>query len=151
MWSREGHEDNASPASAVLKASIPESTYTGNLSPRNADSVHPFFCKPLRALSCPEGSRKVWVTQSVVRCRKRIPRPHHFRRRFCAFSTVPILVFILAWPFTQSTIVLLSPLISNVGLSLWVPVFQGQGRSLGFFVGTRPLDSFFLSTGCFID
>ena len=97
-------------------------------------------------------SRKVWVTQSVVRCRERIPRLHHSRRRFCAFSKLPILVFILAWPFIQPAIVLLSPLISSVSDSpgTGVPRSRG-GRSLGFFVGTDPLDSFLLSTGCFID
>ena len=41
-------------------------------------------------------SRKVCVTHSAVRFRKRIPRPHHSRRMFWVFSTVLTLVFILA-------------------------------------------------------
>ena len=65
---------------------------------------------------------------------------------------MPILVFILAWPFIQSTIVLLSPFISSVGFSPGTSVPKSRrGRSLGFFVGTDPLDSISLSTGCFID
>ena len=51
-------------------------------------------------------------------------------------ATVRTLVFILAWPFTQSTIVLQSPLISKVGHfpASGIPSSK-RGRSLGFFVG----------------
>ena len=92
------------------------------------------------------------VTQSVVRCLKRNLRPHHFRRRFWAAVTMLALVFILAWPFTQSTIVLQSPLISRVGHfpASRIPSSSG-GRSLGFFVGLAPLGSGFFPTACFID
>ena len=81
-----------------------------------------FFHASLRTLVCPQ------VTHSVVRCRKRIPRPHHCRGRFWVFFTVPTLVFILAWPFTQSTIVLQSPLISRVG-HYQPPENQAQGEA----------------------
>ena len=113
-------------------------------------SARPFVPLPAHRSASLLCSRKVWVTQSVVRCRERIPRQHHSSRSLGAFSTVPILVFILEWPFIQSTIVLLSPLISSVGSfqATGIPRSSG-GRSLGFFVGTGPLDSVFLSTGCF--
>ena len=91
-------------------------------------SARPFAPLPAHRSASLVCSRKVWVTQSAVRCHKRIPQLHHSRRRFCAFSTVPIFVFILVWPFIQSTIVLLSPLISSVGFSPLV--FQGH-RSFG--------------------
>ena len=92
------------------------------------------------------------VTQSVVRCRERIPRPRQSRRRFCALSVMPILVFVLVSPVIQSTIVLLSPLISSVSSSPGTNVPRSKGgRSQGFIVVAGPMDSFFLSTGCFID
>ena len=68
--------------------------------------------------------------------------------------------FILAWPFIQSTIVLLSSLISSVDFSPGTGAPKSRergrregegGRSLGIFVGRVALDSFFLPTGCFID
>ena len=71
------------------------------------------------------------VTHSAVRCRKRIPRPHHSRRSFCVASTVLTLVFILAWPFTQSTIVLQSPLISRVGHCPASEIPSSKGRRGG--------------------
>ena len=68
------------PTIAVVKASIPEDTDTENLLPRDASDVHPFLYTPRApfpahrsaSLLC---SREVWVTQSVVCCRQRIPRP----------------------------------------------------------------------------
>ena len=97
-------------------------------------------------------SRKVWVTHSAVRCRRRIPRPHHSRRRFWIASTVLTLAFILAWPFTQSTIVLQSPLISSVGSFPATGILSSRGgRSLGCSVGKVPLGSFFFATACFMD
>ena len=67
------------------------------------------------ALVCPQSRLLCCVHDSAVRCRIRIPRPHHSRRRFFFFvSTVLTLAFILALPFTESTIVSQSPLISRV-------------------------------------
>ena len=86
-------------------------------------------------------SRKVWVIHSAVR-----PRPRHSRRMFWAFfSTVGTLVFILACPFTQSSIVLLSPLISSVRPTpgTGMPRTRG-GRSLGFLSGTWSFGLLFL-------
>ena len=62
-------------------------------------------------------------------------------------------VFSLAWLLTQSTIVLLSPLISNVSFSSSVGTSSTRGaRSLSFFVGTLSLFSlFFFSVACLID
>ena len=48
MQDREGHEDNATPAFAVVKASTSEATDTENLLPRNAGGVHPFSGTPVR-------------------------------------------------------------------------------------------------------
>ena len=80
-------------------------------------------------------SRKVWVPHSAVRCRRRIPRRHHSRRRFWIASTVLTLAFILAWPFTHPTIVLQSPLISSVGSFPATGILSSRGgRSLGCFV-----------------
>ena len=98
VWFRKGHEDNAAPAFAVVTAHVPKSTHS---------STRPFA--PLSAhrsasLLC---SRKVCVIRSAVRRLKRTPRPHHSRRRIWAFSTAGTFVFILACPFTQSTIVFL--------------------------------------------
>ena len=73
-------------------------------------------------------SRNVCVMHSAVRYLKRILRPRHSRRKFWIASGVRTLAFILAWPFTQSTIVLLHPLISSVNFSR-VPTFQGQGEA----------------------
>ena len=53
VWDREGHEDNDSPAFAVVKATIPEATDTENLLPRNVSDVHPSRpCEPTGQLLC---------------------------------------------------------------------------------------------------
>ena len=61
------------------------------------------------------------VTHSAVRCRKRIPRPHHSRWRFC---------FHAAYPCFR------------------IPSPRG-GMSLGFLVGLVPFGSILFPTVCF--
>ena len=87
MQDRDGHEDNATPAFAVVKASIPEATDTENLLPRNAGGVHPFSGTPPCALSCPEVSFFVVFAKgvgdpTVVPLSEAQPVTHHSRRRF---------------------------------------------------------------------
>ena len=102
MQDREGHEDNATPAFAVVKPSTPEATDTENLLPRNAGGVHPFSGTPPCALSCPEVSFFVVFAKgvgdpiggSLVGSATRDPTTPG--GGFCALSIAPILGFILA-------------------------------------------------------
>ena len=96
------HNQYASPAVAVVATAIPEPTRTNDLGPHNSGNVHPFFHPSFRALVDPHisffsCSRKTCVTRSAVRCRERIPRPHHS----WVAATVLTLVFILTRAFTQ--------------------------------------------------
>ena len=85
----------------------------------------PFAADRAASLLC---SRKTCDAQSAVRCRRSTPRPCHCRGRFWVVATVLSLVFNLAGPLTQSTLVLQSPWISRISFSL-PPEFQVRGEA----------------------
>ena len=95
------------------------------------------------ALLC---SRKVWV----------IPPTHHSRGRFCAPHRADprFHLGVAVHPIHNRFIVHLDLQSQFLSRNRCSKVNRGGGerrRSLGFFVGTGPPNSFFLSTGCFID
>ena len=74
------------------------------------------------------------MDQSAVCCRRRIPRHHHSRNRLWVVATVLTLVFNLAWPLTQSTIVLQSPLISGSANSPASGFSSSRGGQVPWFL-----------------
>ena len=61
-------------------------------------------------------------------------------------------VFSLQWPLTQSTTVLMSPLISNTSFLPSVCISRIRGaRTPGFFVGTLPPFSVLFPVACLVD
>ena len=122
-------------------------------------SVHPFSHTSLRALVCPLLGFFVVFTKgmgnslggSLSQTNSTTP-PFPEKVLDCFHSAYSCFHLILAWPFTQSTTVLQSSLISSVGSFPATSILSSRGsRSLGCSVGKVPLGSYCFSTACFMD